>query len=344
MDTRSDKAVVVLLAVLAVIGAGFVFRVARVFLQPFMVAVLLSFILEIPIRALNKLHLPRFISTIIVMIMLLGVFFLIGLFIYSSINSFISQFPMYQDKFQLMFEQLLDQFDEIPNDILKEINWMGTVRSYLLSWSSSFMGFLAFIGLIVIYLVFILSEKPYFRTKLDKAFAEVTSVRIGKIITSINTQIAHFLTIRFFMSLLTGTLVWIILTFIGIDFPLIWGTLAFFFNFIPNIGSIFVAIITTTQAWIQFYPEWGMTIVVFIIMSVINLGIGNFLEPKLQGEGLNLSPLVVILTLLFWGWLWGVVGMLIAIPLTGSIKIICENIPSLHPISVILGTNPKNHN
>jgi predicted PurR-regulated permease PerM len=123
-----------------------------------------------------------------------------------------------------------------------------------------------------------------------------------------------------------------------VDFPVTWGALAFFLNFIPTVGSIVASIPPILLALVQFYPSIWPGVVTLIAVVTIQLGMGNALAPKIMGDQLNLSPVVVLLSLLFWGWLWGVVGALISIPIAAAIKIVCENIETLHPISVMMGS------
>jgi predicted PurR-regulated permease PerM len=140
---------------------------------------------------------------------------------------------------------------------------------------------------------------------------------------------------------MTGFFVWLFLTIIGMDFPLIWGALAFFLNFIPNLGSIVFVVVVIIMAILQYYPELGMVVPVAISMTMTQLVIGNFLDPKMQGERLNLSPVVIIISLLFWGWLWGITGAIISVPIAAIIKIICENVPFLRPVSILMETGKE---
>ncbi|MCK4988527.1 MAG: AI-2E family transporter, partial [Desulfobacterales bacterium] len=117
-----------------------------------------------------------------------------------------------------------------------------------------------------------------------------------------------------------------------------WGALAFFLNFIPTVGSIMASIPPILLALVQFYPSIWPGVITLLSVVTIQMGMGNALAPKVMGDQLNLSPVVVLLSLLFWGWLWGIVGALISIPIAAAIKIVCENIETLHPISVMMGS------
>ena len=122
------------------------------------------------------------------------------------------------------------------------------------------------------------------------------------------------------------------------DFALIWGVLAFLLNFVPNIGSLIVMIVTILMGFIQFYPSAGRVMAVIISMIIIQITMGNIIDPRLQGHRLDLSPFLILVSLIFCGWLWGIVGMFLAVPLMVVIKIICENIPVLKPVFVLMGS------
>ena len=159
----------------------------------------------------------------------------------------------------------------------------------------------------------------------------------------INLQVARYLNLKFFISAATGILVWMSLKIIGLDFAMMWGVLAFLLNFIPSIGSAIVLFITILMSFIQFFPSAGKIASVIISMTLIQLIIGNFIDPRMQGHRLNLSPLVILFSLIFWGWIWGVVGMFLAVPITVIVQIICENIPFLRSISVIMSSGRNLH-
>jgi predicted PurR-regulated permease PerM len=123
-----------------------------------------------------------------------------------------------------------------------------------------------------------------------------------------------------------------------VDFAVTWGALAFFLNFIPTVGSIAASLPPILLALVQFYPSIWPGVFTLLSILTIQLGMGNGIAPKVLGDQLNLSPVVILLSLLFWGWLWGVVGALLSVPITAALKIVCENIESLQPISVMMGS------
>ena len=176
--------------------------------------------------------------------------------------------------------------------------------------------------------------------KISYAFADRAKGKILRMIRRIILDIVHYISIKFFISLTTGILVFFVALIFGMDFAVLWAFLAFVLNFIPTFGSIFSCGLTTTFALLQFYPSYSKIVAILILMILINFMLGNIIEPRVQGKNLGLSPFVIIVSLSLWGYIWGMVGMIIAVPMTVIIKIISENISYLHPLAILLGNNP----
>ncbi len=328
-----------LLAVIAVIMLGAVFKAAASILLPLIIAVFLSFIVAPLVNFLDRSHFPRIVAIALVVLVLFGVIFLIFLFLQTSVNSLIRQYPKYAARFIELnreFTQWMSERFEIDVNLSEDINWQGALKDYLVMLSGSLIGFISSFILILIFLIFLLLEKPFFKRKLARAFDAETGRQIGRIIDHINQQVGRYINLKFFISLGTGVLVGFSLAVIGMDFALVWGVLAFLLNFIPSIGSIVVVMITITMGVVQFYPLAGKIVAVSASMIGIQMVIGNFLDPRLQGQRLDLSPFLILFSLIFWGWSWGPVGMFLAVPITVVIQITCDNIPPLRFISVLM--------
>lgn len=157
-----------------------------------------------------------------------------------------------------------------------------------------------------------------------------------QVINAISAQIGRYLVTAVIISAATGIAAWLALTAIGVDFAVNWGVLAFVLNFIPYIGSILASIPPILVALVKFYPDLGPAIAASIALLIIQMGIGNFLTPKVMGDALDINPIIVLVSLLFWGWLWGGFGAVLAVPIAVVIKIVCENIPSLRPVAILM--------
>jgi predicted PurR-regulated permease PerM len=155
---------------------------------------------------------------------------------------------------------------------------------------------------------------------------------------SISKQIGQYLVVKVAISGTTGVLVWIILSLLKVEFALTWGALAFFLNFIPSIGSIIASIPPVLLAVVQYYPSVWTPVLTAVALLLVQMTMGNIIEPKIMGDNLNLSPVVILLALIFFGWMWGIVGALLSVPIAAAIKIVCENIDALKPISILMGS------
>ena len=209
--------------------------------------------------------------------------------------------------------------------------------------SSGVISFSKTIFLISIMTAFILLEMRLTKRKLHYAFKE-NREKVTRISNQIINQTMRYISIKFFISLSTGILCGLASLIIGLDFPIVWGFLAFIMNFIPIFGSIISVGLTTIFSLIQFYPNWGKTIFVLVFMTSVNMVLGNILEPRIEGKNLGISPVIILISLSLWGYIWGFTGMLIAVPLMVIIKIVCENIDYLKGLAILIGNDPRQNN
>ncbi len=338
---KSGNIQTVFVGFIALVLFGAVLKLAGSILLPLVLASILSVILGPLINRLDRWHFPRPLAVIVVIIVLSGVVFLVTLFLQTSINSFIAEYPKYADRFIRLNKKIIALSESklgVSLNFFKNFNWTNQLISHLVTISGSIMSFVGSVLLIMIFLIFLLLENPFSKKKLFLAFDHVTGLQIARMLNKINRQVSRYLNLKFFISAATGILVWLALRIIGMDFSLIWGVLAFLLNFIPSIGSAVVLFVTILMSFIQFYPNGGKIAAVVTSMSLIQLIIGNFIDPRMQGHRLNLSPLVILFSLIFWGWIWGVVGMFLAVPITVIIQIICDNIPYLRPVSIMMSS------
>jgi predicted PurR-regulated permease PerM len=324
------------LFVLVVIAVGAVFQLASSILQPLVIALLLTFVLSPLVDLLHRIKVPRLAAIFVVIIILLGVGFLIALVVYASVQSVLREFPSYQQRLIEIYRVVSERFD-IPQNLLTELQVIREIGSYLVSFSSDFLGVLGSIVMIIIFLLFLLLEKPYLRPKVMEALEGPRTEKLWRIVAHTNQQIGRYLTVKVVVSSATGALVWLAFTIIGVDFAFVWGVLSFLFNFIPSLGSIFIGVASVGFAVLQFYPDWNPIVITAISMLTIQLVLGNVIDPKMQGDSLKISPVVILFSLLLWGWLWGIVGLFLAVPLTVALKIVFENIPGLEFVGVLMG-------
>ena len=323
-------------------GAAFVVLVAGMktaapLLVPFLLAIFIALICAPPIAWLKARGVPGgFAIVLIVLGIVLGAT-LVGTLVGSSIVDFREDLPSYQQRLLEMsggLQQWLTgrglNFD--LNDWRDSVN-PGAVMQLAGNTLAS-IGNLTTNGfMILITVVFILAEQVRFRDKLAQArnVPGESLAAIGRFTDSVN----HYLGLKTLTSLLTGVLVGLALWLLGIDYAMMWALLTFLLNYVPTIGSFLAAAPPVLLALVQIGPLTAL--IAAAVQVVINVVIGNIVEPRLMGRGLNLSPLVVFLSLVFWGWVLGPVGMLLSVPLTILVKIALENDPDTRWLGVMLG-------
>ena len=337
VDVDRNKISLIFLGILVVVAVGVVLKYAGAALLPLIVAWLVSFLLGPVVNFMTDRKVPATLAVFIVLIFLVGVIYLSGTFLYTRISAFYVAYPKYHARMTELIATLASQFNLGP-DPFADFNWGQNVYRFLATLSQSIFAFASKLILVVIFLFFILLGKPFFKYKILKSFSHDNANQLSRITNSITGQIRRYLSWQFVISFCTGCLVWLALTLIGVDFAVTWGALAFFLNFIPTVGSIAASIPPILLALIQFYPSFWPGVITFFALLTIQLSIGNGIAPKVLGDQLNLSPVVILLSLLFLGWLWGIVGALLSIPITAAIKIVCENIEPLQPLSVMMGS------
>lgn len=254
----------------------------------------------------------------------------------SNIVDLQDKLPAYQENFQNMGDKLLnlfgwDAFPVIPEDSFSSINFSAILGGVFDSLSS----ILGNTFLILIYFIFLLIEQRTFGKKLKLLFDKKYEGTLDKTINRINNSVESYILIKTLVSLLTGLLSFVVLKIVGVDFALFWAFLIFLLNFIPSIGSLIATVFPVVLAVVQF-DTLGPAIGVLIGISVIQLLIGNFLEPKLFGKSLKISSLAVLLSLTFWGILWGVTGMFLCVPITVILMIIANSFESTKPVAILL--------
>jgi predicted PurR-regulated permease PerM len=196
-------------------------------------------------------------------------------------------------------------------------------------------------GLITVYVVFLLFEQQSFERKLDRLFEDPRhALQTRRILEQIEGRIETYLRIKTLISLLTGAVTYVVLTAFSIDYAGFWAVWTFLLNYIPNIGST-VAVILPTLASLGQYNDWLLTATLGLFLGGLQFTIGNFVEPRLMGPRVNLSPFVIILSLAVWGTVWGVAGLFLCVPLTMVVVIICAQIPATRPIAVLLSADGR---
>ena len=342
---NSGRVIFFLLATITLILFGAVLKITSSVVLPFTISLLLAIVTSPLVNFLAKYHIPRVVSVLLIVILLVGTLASMGILLYSSGSVLITLYPKYQARLTEIYV-MVARFFELPYDehlsfgqnLWGQISIRSQVRLMTISFTNALLRFLSSAFMVALFMVFFLFEAAFFREKLNKAFEGPRADQIKKISTDVMRQITRYLSIKFIISVINGVTVGIGLRIIGLEFALIWGVIQFVVNFIPNIGSIAVGLAATAFAVVQFWPNPTPIIAVGLVMLIINLVLGSFIDPNIMGDRLGLSPLVVLISLLIWGFIWGFAGLILAVPMTAIVKIACENIPVLEPISILLGS------
>ncbi len=330
-------------ACLVVIIAGL--RAAAPIILPFLIAVFLA-VVNVPLMNwLVRIRVPKPAAVLLTILMAVSIVAVLVAVMATSLNQLTVVAPTYQEQFQQLAVSAIATAEQygLPAD-----QWTAAVApSGLFDLMGGVIGntlravgsFLSNSFLVLLTVVFILFEAAGFGTKLKIAFGE-GSDPFGPM-TRMASQVQNYLVAKTAISAATGLVVGIWVGVMGLDFPLLWGVLAFMFNFIPNLGSILAAVPAVLLAVIQ--PDLGPVTAAVIAAGylAVNLVFGSFLEPTLMGRRLGLSTLVVFISLVFWGWVWGPVGMLFSVPLTMVVKIALENTNEFRWVAVMLDANPS---
>lgn len=325
---------------LIVIIVVVLFIYAESLIIPFVLALIIWFIIRILKKGLIKLpwikRWPQWLLTILSTVVLISLLGLTVTLITKNIQELSVSMPVYQNNVEKVSEQINEALDiDIVASIaeyLENFDFMG-ILSNLFSALTSLFGN-AF--LVIIYLVFILLEEPIFSRKLNAIYTAPEKLKnVTELLDKIDYSTSRYMAIKSLMSILTGTLSFAVLVFIGVDAPFFWAFLIFLLNYIPAIGSIIATLFPAVFSMLQF-GDITHAILVLSIVGTIQVVVGNILEPRVMGDQLNISTLVVFLTLAIWGAIWGVLGMLLSVPITVVMILIMSEIPSTRGFAILL--------
>jgi len=304
---------------------------------PFIIALLFSFAIIWLSNFFKKIKIPAFISFILSLTTYILLFWWIARLLGSNVNDFIDLLPSYQDRVSILITDFF-QFIHIPEpknlaEILNKIN-LQYVFTLVVSWFTSIF---SSAWIILVYVLFILLEYRYFKEKLNLMICTNSNKdEILTIIDKIRKDIKSYFLIKSIVSFTTASTSYIVMVLFWLDFAIFWAMLILILNFIPSIGSIIAVWLVIIFSLVQ--PDFWLynSLILSSILIWIQILTWNILEPKFMGNKLNLSPLVIILSLWFWGSIWGIVGMLLSVPLMVIINIILAKIPATKPLAILL--------
>ncbi|CAN5600448.1 AI-2E family transporter [soil metagenome] len=343
----SSNKVVKIAAIFFILGFSFfVLKELQSILLPLFIAVIIALLFEPFYEYLKTKKVPAGLAILIIIIIIGLLLAAASAFIATSVNSFIGELPKYLDKLDAMISQLGASLKIPKNEVANFKNSLKftsllknqSIPGYLSSAFASIAGVFTDFILILIYISFILSELSSIKKRILKAFSTERATALAININAIFVDIRSYLIGKTLINLIHATAITILLLSMGIDFAIFWGLLTFFLNFIPSFGSLIATIFPFLTALLQFDSLVMPLILLSALVALAQIA-GNIIEPKVLGDRLDLSPILLILSLIFWGYVWGIMGMILSVPIMSMIKIVLMNSEKTKPIGILMSYN-----
>lgn len=326
-------------ASLVIVVAGL--RAGAPFILPLLLALFIALLSFPIINALRRLGVRPILAVLATVLIEVGVLLALGVLIAPALNAFVAATPGYVEQLNEKTQQMLESLEarglDLGDVLVFEridpgqlVDFAGGLVRHTLSGVASAVSFST---LVLFLLVFVLIEGAGMPKKLEAAFGPHS--RATKYVAGVVREVQHYLGVKTLVSAATGGLIWLAMFAIDVPYAPVWGLLAFLLNFIPAIGSIIAAVPTVIVTLLLFGPARAAIVAACYIL--VNVIFGNLIEPTLMGRRFGLSTLVVFVSLIFWGFVWGPLGMLLSVPLTMMIKIALEESEDLQWVAVLLG-------
>jgi len=325
---------------MAIFVVGLVLRLAKSVLFPFCLAIFFYFVLSPVLDVLIlKLKFPKTLALVVVILFTFLALYLMGLLFYASGGTFAEEIPKYSQKFSRMIESAQAQFN-LPKSKIDPLAWLRgldieKLGAFFLSSVGTVMSFLSTLFLVLIFLIFMLAGRGKLNAKIKASFEPKRAAQLAVMVGNIDRQVQKYLALKTVSCIISGLLAALVMVLFGLNFAVLFGFLTFLLNYIPNIGALIAKVLPFLFALLQFDSAWP-AIWMFLILFAIDAFMGMVAEPKMMGKGLGLSPLAILFTLFFWGWLWGIPGMILSVPMMVILKVVCANIPGLKFMEALL--------
>jgi predicted PurR-regulated permease PerM len=318
--------VVIILAAIVVVIYGM--QSASAIIIPFLVATFLALITVRPMLWLQQHRVPTVLAALMIVLAILGVIMVVGVVVGRSLAAFTAALPGYQEQLQDRIDVLIAFIAQYTDDD-RSIESLGDLINP--GWAMGLAaGLLNAVRDVLTNTLLI----TFTMTKVEAAFGRSASSLEGP--RQFLDDLTSYLGIKTLVSMVTGLLIWLLTWWIGLDFPQLWGMLAFLLNYVPTIGSIIAAVPAVLLAIVQL--GLGEATAVAVSFLAVNITFGNFIEPRLMGYGVGISPLIIFVGLVFWGWVFGPVGMLLSVPLSMSLKLALESDERTRWIAIFIGS------
>jgi AI-2 transport protein TqsA len=342
MLAKQTNLFTVFLSLGVLVIAVYLITAGQSILMPLAIAIFIWYLINAFAGAIQRLtilgwHPPRLLSFIAAFIVLFLCLSFIVELIANNLALISAKFPFYQDRFDAIQSKFLGHFHikKVPSVFSTDnimhygAGMISIVGSELTSTAGTAIA-------VILYIAFLLAEQGSFHKKLSALISDPQQQEATrKTLDRVATNIRSFLWLQTLAGILAGIVSYIILKTVGVEFASFWAVMIFFLNYIPYIGAIIGTVFPTILTLIQF-GSFIPFIIVGGSMAAVHFFIGSILEPWMYGRSLKLSPIIILVTIAFWGSTWGIIGMILSVPITVIIMIICEAFPKTRPIAIVL--------
>ena len=339
----TPRATTISLVILATVAVFYVLVVGKAILVPLAVAIMIWYVINALSRSYSKLipwtSGPNWFTTVISLLSIgLFVAFAIDM-VQNNIADVSAAAPDYKRNFDLLSGKIIERFNlqTLPN--INQIVGGIEIAPVITTLASTFTNMISDIFIVLIYVLFLMLEQGTFQKKITEIFPDQHQRgSVLSILSHAQEDIQTYLWIKTVTSLITGFVSYFILMAVGVDFAGFWAFTIFLLNYIPTIGSIIATLFPAVLTLIQF-DTFAPFLIVLLGVGSVQIAVGNFLEPKLMGTSLNVSPLVVMLSLTLWGSVWGIAGMFLSVPITVMMLIVFAHFKETRHWAVLLSGN-----
>ena len=339
IDRIASWLIVLTLIILALIAGQSI-------LIPFIVSLLIWFVVKKTRNMLDKIdfiksYVPKWIKTFLASILVFSILVFVGRLLTVNIENLALSSDAYVENIEIISKQISDLIGPDLNEAINGFMKGFVNGDYLKSLFASISGILGNMMMIVFYTVFLFIEEGLFNRKIQLMMGESEkSDKFTGILVKIDQMLSRYIILKSLINLLIATIAFIVLYNVGIDSPFFWAALIFFFSFIPSIGPILGTTLPAIFSLIQF-AEFVPFLIILFVIGTFQIAIGNYLEPRIMGNTLNISPLFGIFALALWGSLWGITGMLLSVPITVALIIVMAQFPTTRKFAILLSEKGK---
>jgi AI-2 transport protein TqsA len=320
----------------------YLLHIAAAIMIPFVIAVCLWYLINAIARGMASLplggyKLPRFMCLLLaISSIVVGVWFVLDL-INNNLQMVRAAIPHYQQRLEMLLPGLLERVGLEKEAFIHDLRQYINLTAIFTTLVATFTGLAGKTLVVMFYTGFLLYEQRFFNRKIIGMIEDAeTETRVRHILKNIDIKIQRYIWVKVVVSGITGILTYLALAYFKVDFNQFWGLMAFVLNFIPYIGSLLAIAMPSIIALIQFGDDLSVVFSIFLTLCAIQITLGSIIDPRMLGDSLNISPIMIIFSLAAWGMIWGVPGMFLSIPILAMVVITLGQFPKTRPIAILL--------